>query len=213
MIAVPKVPSDPLRPSPALSAQFVSGCIDPSVCGSLLVIKTKCQGTVLSRLKQDTEKMPRGRRAGQPKTNTSLRCPLPEVAAISLQSDRASSPKGTGMRRVMRDAVSKVSPRIHEDPSRKFFASLSQRCPPRVGTGWSHAQSHAGHHDGCPTVSEASFSCMRLWLQLDLWGVLTPAGLLLCHATLLSKIGLPSVTPDLGIRVSEGSACFSDHIA
>lgn len=39
-------------------------------------------------------------------------------------------------------------------------------------------------------------------------GVLTPAGLLLCHSPLLSKIRLPSVTPDCSFRVSEESACF-----
>lgn len=96
VIAVPKFPSDPPRASPALPTWFISYCIDPSACGSLLVIKMKCLGTVLSRLKQDTEKMPRGRRAGQPETNTSLRCPLPEVSAISLKSDRLVPQKELG---------------------------------------------------------------------------------------------------------------------
>lgn len=43
----------------------------------------------------------------------------------------------------MREAVLKVSPRIHEDPSRKFFANLSPRCPPvwvQAGPTTSHMQ-------------------------------------------------------------------------
>lgn len=98
----------PLRASPALSTRFAPYSIDLS----LLVIKMKSLSIVLSRLKQDTEKIPRRYRAGQPRTITSLRCPLPEVSATSLQSDLAGFPRGARMRSGMRAAVLKVSPRI-----------------------------------------------------------------------------------------------------